>query len=60
MKFLKGALCGALAMLLIMGVASCNVNLKNGGKETQALGSETEKKLKVLDINKCSNLTDSN
>ncbi len=49
MKFLKGAFCGALAMLLIMGVASCNVNLKNGGKETQALGSETEKKLKVLE-----------
>ena len=49
MKFLKGALCGALAMLLIMGVASCNVNLKNGGEETQAPGRETEKKIKGLE-----------
>ena len=49
MKFLKGALCGALAMLLVTGLASCNLNFNGSKKEPQAISNETEKKLKVLE-----------
>lgn len=49
MKFLKGALCGALAMLLTAGLVSCGLNLNIGRGKTQVISSETERKLKVLE-----------
>lgn len=49
MKFLKGALCGALAMLLTAGLVSCGINLNIGRGKTQVISSETEEKLKVLE-----------
>lgn len=53
MKFLKGALFGALTTLLIMGLISCGIqfngkNSRNKG-ETLAISNETEDKLKTLE-----------
>ena len=45
--FLKGALCGALTMLLIAGLVSCGISVKSGDKK--ALGSETQNKLNKLE-----------
>lgn len=49
MKFLKGALCGALATLLTVGLVSCGLSFSSGRGNTQAIGSETENKLKRLE-----------
>ena len=46
--FLQGALCGALAILLIMGLVSCGLNFKKEGKSGEVLDHETEKKLQKL------------
>ena len=46
-SFLKGALYGALTMLLIAGLVSCGISTKSG--EKKALGSETQKKLNKLE-----------
>jgi len=52
-SFLKGALCGALAMLLAAGLVSCGLKVKNsnsGEKDTtEAISSETDKKLEKLE-----------
>ena len=51
--FLQGALCGALAMLLAVGLVSCGLKAKNsnsGEKDTtEAISSETDKKLEKLE-----------
>ena len=51
--FLQGALCGALAMLLVAGLVSCGLKAKNsnsGEKDTtEAISSETDKKLEKLE-----------
>ena len=49
MKFLKGALCGALATLLAIGIVSCGLDFTGSRGSTQAISSETEGKLKKLD-----------
>lgn len=49
MKFLKGALCGALATLLAVGLLSCGMNFTDSRGGSQAISSETEKKLKRLE-----------
>lgn len=52
-RFLQGALCGALAMLLAAGLVSCGARLKkedDGNKNTEeAVSSETERKLEKLE-----------
>lgn len=47
-SFLKGAFCGALAILLVIGIVSCGVktNIVSSGNRT--VTSDTEKKLGVL------------
>lgn len=51
--FMQGALCGALAMLLVAGLVSCGAKFKkedNGDKNTEeAISSETERKLEKLE-----------
>ena len=51
--FIQGALCGALAMLLVAGLVSCGLKAKdsNNGKKdtTEAISSETDKKLEKLE-----------
>lgn len=49
MKFLKGALFGALTTLLVMGLISCGIRFGSKRGETQAVSSETEDKLKTLE-----------
>lgn len=50
MKFIKGALCGALAMLLAVGLVSCGMNFNvSRGDAKEAISSETEKKLRQLE-----------
>ena len=49
MKFLKGALCGALATLLAVGLVSCGLSFTNSRGSSQAISSETEEKLKKLE-----------
>ena len=39
-SFLKGALCGALAMLLVAGLVSCGLKVNNGNSD---ITSKTEK-----------------
>lgn len=48
MKFLKGALCGALATLLAIGLLSCGLDLNRGDGAAGAVGGETDKKLRAL------------
>lgn len=52
-RFVQGALCGALAMLLVAGLVSCSAKLKkedNENKNTEeAISSETERKLEKLE-----------
>lgn len=43
--FIKGALCGALAVLLIMGAALCGMNFISG----KVIGSSEETKLRLID-----------
>lgn len=45
-KFLQGALCGALAMLLVVGFASCGLKLNHGTSEIDT--DAVEKKLSVI------------
>lgn len=50
--FLQGALCGALAMLLVAGLVSCGTKLKNddeSSKNIEAISSDTEEKLEKLE-----------
>ncbi len=49
MKFFKGALCGALATLLAVGLMSCGLGFGGSRGSSQAISSETEKKLKMLE-----------
>ena len=55
-SFIQGALCGALAMLLVAGLASCGLKVKDSGEKskTEAVSTETDKKLGKLEslINK--------
>ena len=48
-SFFKGALCGALAMLLVAGLVSCGLKVKNEEKKSTALNSETAEKLEKLE-----------
>jgi len=50
MKFFRGALCGALTMLLVMGLVSCRLNLNLIKGDTQAISNETEQKLRLLEM----------
>ena len=49
--FMQGALCGALAMLLVTGLVSCGLKVKDssGKKTTEAVSSETDNKLEKLE-----------
>ena len=49
--FMQGALCGALAMLLVAGLVSCGLKVKDssGKKTTEAVSSETDNKLEKLE-----------
>lgn len=49
MKFFKGALCGALATLLIMGLISCGIQAGDRKGDIEAVSNETENKLKTLE-----------
>ena len=40
-SFLKGALCGALAMLLVAGLVSCGLKVNNGNSD---ITSKTERR----------------
>ena len=44
-RFLKGALCGALAMLLVAGLVSCGLKVNNGNSD---ITSKTEDKISEL------------
>ena len=44
-SFLKGALCGALAMLLVAGLVSCGLKVNNGNSD---ITSKTEDKISEL------------
>ena len=44
-SFLKGALCGALAMLLVAGLVSCGLKVNNGNSD---ITSKTEDKILEL------------
>lgn len=46
--FLQGALCGALAMLLVAGLVSCGLKMKDGGSGKDAVDSGTQKKVSEL------------
>lgn len=48
MKFLKGALCGALVMLLAVSFVSCRPGFPGSG-QAKAVSSETESKLKEME-----------
>ena len=48
-SFFKGALCGALAMLLVAGLVSCGLTVKHEEKKSTALNSETAEKLEKLE-----------
>ncbi len=52
--YLRGALCGALAMLLAVGMGACalragDVKESDDSSKTQAISSDTERKLKKLE-----------
>ena len=47
-SFLKGALCGALAILLVIGVVSCGVKANIVSSGNKRVTSDTERKLGVL------------
>ena len=46
--FLQGALCGALAMLLVAGLVSCGLKMKDNGSGKDAVDSSTQKKVSEL------------
>ena len=46
--FLQGALCGALAMLLVAGLVSCGLKMKDSGSGKDAVDSSTQKKVSEL------------
>lgn len=48
MKYVKGALCGALAMLLAAGAVSCSLGNDTKEETAQAISGETESKLEEL------------
>ncbi|MCI8560645.1 MAG: S41 family peptidase [Dorea sp.] len=47
-SFLKGAFCGALAILLVIGVVSCGVKANIVSKGNKTVTSDTEQKLSIL------------
>ena len=47
-SFLKGALCGALAMLLVAGLVSCGLKMKDSGSGKDAVDSSTQKQVSEL------------
>ena len=47
-SFLKGALCGALAMLLVAGLVSCGLKMKDSGSGKDAVDGSTQKKVSEL------------
>ena len=47
-SFLKGAFCGALAILLVIGVVSCGVKANIVSSGNKRVTSDTERKLGVL------------
>ncbi len=47
-SFLKGAFCGALAILLVIGVVSCGVKANIVSSGNKRMTSDTERKLSVL------------
>ena len=46
--FLQGARCGALAMLLVAGLVSCGLKMKDSGSGKDAVDSSTQKKVSEL------------
>lgn len=46
--FLQGALCGVLAMLLVAGLVSCGLKMKDSGGGKDAVDSSTQKKVSEL------------
>ena len=46
--FLQGALCGALAMLLVAGLVSCGLKMNDSGSGKDAVDSSTQKKVSEL------------
>lgn len=46
--FLQGALCGALAMLLVAGLVSCGLKMKDNGSGKDAVDSSAQKKVSEL------------
>ena len=46
--FLQGALCGALAMLLVAGLVSCGLKMKDSGSGKDAVDGSTQKKVSEL------------
>lgn len=46
--FLQGALCGALAMLLVAGLVSCWLKMKDSGSGKDAVDGSTQKKVSEL------------
>ena len=46
--FLQGALCGALAMLLVAGLVSCGLKMKDSGSGKDAFDGSTQKKVSEL------------
>lgn len=47
-SFLKGALCGALAILLVAGLVSCGLKVKNSGGNKQSVAGDTREKISEL------------
>ena len=46
--FLQGALCGALAMLLVAGLVPCGLKMKDSGSGKDAVDGSTQKKVSEL------------
>lgn len=46
--FLQGALCGALTMLLVAGLVSCGLKMKDSGSGKDAVDGSTQKKVSEL------------
>ena len=46
--FLQGALCGALAMVLVAGLVSCGLKMKDSGSGKDAFDGSTQKKVSEL------------
>lgn len=47
-NFLQGALCGALAILLIAGLVSCGLKVKSGSADQESVTGDTQEKISEL------------